>query len=89
MLWMVRRVALGPVEHPENRSLIDLSLREKTVLFALVVPIFWIGIYPEPMLRRIEPSVIELLHQLDRKDRAFESEPAAGIPPPTSPGEPS
>jgi NADH-quinone oxidoreductase subunit M len=70
MLWMYRRVALGPVEHPENRSLIDLSLREKVVMFALIVPIFWIGLYPTPFLRRIEPSVIQLLHQINRADRS-------------------
>jgi len=70
MLWMYRRVVLGPVEHPENRSLIDLSWRERLVMLALIVPIFWIGIYPEPFLRRIEPSVIELLHQIDRSDRS-------------------
>jgi NADH-quinone oxidoreductase subunit M len=66
MLWMYRRVVFGPVEHPENRSLIDLSLREKAVMLAMVIPIFWIGIYPEPFLRRIEPSVIELLQQTNR-----------------------
>jgi NADH-quinone oxidoreductase subunit M len=65
MLWMYRRVMFGPVEHAENRSLIDLGLREKAVMLAMVVPIFWIGIYPDPFLRRIEPSVIELLRQME------------------------
>jgi NADH-quinone oxidoreductase subunit M len=74
MLWMYRRVMFGPVEHAENRSLIDLSLREKGVMFAMLIPIFWIGIYPEPFLRRIEPSVIELLRQVDVSDqRAVEA----------------
>jgi NADH-quinone oxidoreductase subunit M len=65
MLWMYRRVAFGPVEHPENRSLIDLSLREKAIMLVMVIPIFWIGIYPDPFLRRIEPSVIEVLRLVD------------------------
>jgi len=69
MLWMYRRVVFGPVEHPENRSLIDLSLREKAVMLAMVIPIFWIGIYPQPFLRRIEPSVIELLQHIDARGR--------------------
>jgi hypothetical protein len=60
----------GPVEHAENRSLIDLSLREKAVMLAMVVPIFWIGIYPDPFLRRIEPSVIELLRQIEERSGA-------------------
>ncbi len=67
MLWMYRRVAFGPVDHPENRSLIDLSMREKLIMLVMVVPIFWIGVYPDPFLRRIEPSVIELLRQVDQR----------------------
>jgi NADH-quinone oxidoreductase subunit M len=65
MLWMYRRVFFGPVEVAENRGLIDLGLREKLVMVALIVPIVWIGVYPNPLLRRIEPSVIELLRVVD------------------------
>ena len=64
MLWMFRRVMFGPVENEENRKLIDLDLREKLVLVAIVVPIFWIGLYPNTFLRRIEPTVIELIEQM-------------------------
>jgi NADH-quinone oxidoreductase subunit M len=67
MLWMYRRVMFGPIEAAENRSLIDLSLREKFVMSALVVPIVWIGVYPETFLRRIEPSVVELLSRVEEK----------------------
>jgi NADH-quinone oxidoreductase subunit M len=61
---MFRRVMFGPVENEENRKLIDLDWREKTVLIAMVVPIVWIGVYPHTFLRRIEPSVIELLETM-------------------------
>jgi NADH-quinone oxidoreductase subunit M len=67
MLWMYRRVMFGPVEHAENRSLIDLGLREKTVMVAMVIPMFWIGIYPAPFLSRIEPSVIELMRRVEER----------------------
>ena len=69
MLWMFRRVVFGPVDNPENRGLIDLGLREKIVMMAMVVPIIWIGVYPNPLLRRIEPSVIELIRQLETRGR--------------------
>jgi NADH-quinone oxidoreductase subunit M len=67
MLWMYRRVMFGPVDGAQNRGLADLGWRERVVLIAVVVPIFWIGIYPDPFLRRIEPSVIELLRQVEAR----------------------
>jgi len=76
MLWMFRRVMFGPVEVAENRSLIDLGLREKLVMVALIIPIIWIGVYPNPLLRRIEPSVIELLRVVDVRRT-----PPASLPP--------
>jgi NADH-quinone oxidoreductase subunit M len=66
MLWMYRRVMFGPVDNEENRGLIDLDLREKLVMVAMIVPIIWIGLYPEALLRRIEPSVIDLLEKVER-----------------------
>jgi len=69
MLWMYRRVMFGEVDNAENRRLIDLDLREKLVMAAMIVPIFWIGIYPNPLLRRIEPSVIELLRVVNERSR--------------------
>lgn len=67
LLWMLRRVLFGPIENPENRGLIDLGLREKLVMAALLVPIVAIGVYPEPWLRRIEPSVVELLRVVEQR----------------------
>jgi len=74
MLWMFRRVMFGPVDNPENRKLIDLDLREKVVLVAITIPIVWIGVNPDPLLRRIEPSVSALLQGVSA--RAAHAEPA-------------
>ncbi len=79
MLWMFRRVMFGPVENPENRGLIDLGLREKVVMLALVIPIIWIGVYPNPLLRRIEPSVIELIRRIELRSEVAEAEPDSEI----------
>jgi NADH-quinone oxidoreductase subunit M len=67
LLWMYRRVFFGPVENPENRGLIDLDLREKAVMVAMIVPMVWIGIYPETFLRRLHPPVLDLLHVMESK----------------------
>jgi NADH-quinone oxidoreductase subunit M len=79
LLWMFRRVMFGPVENPENRGLIDLGLREKVILVTLLIPIFWIGIYPDTFLRRLHPPVLELLRVMESKTAQLaEADPAAG-----------
>ncbi|MCG8589286.1 MAG: NADH-quinone oxidoreductase subunit M [Proteobacteria bacterium] len=77
MLWMYRRVMFGPVENPENRGLIDLDWRERIVMLALIVPIVWIGLYPDPFLRRIEPAVIDTLRIMQERGAEIEIE---GVP---------
>jgi NADH-quinone oxidoreductase subunit M len=67
LLWALRRVFFGPIEEPENRALIDLDWRERLVLVAVLVPIVWIGVYPNPLLRRLDASVGDLLHQMEQK----------------------
>ena len=67
MLWMVRRVVFGPVEIAENRGLIDLDLREKLVIAAVVIPIIWIGVYPQPLLTRLSAPVGEILRVMEAK----------------------
>jgi NADH-quinone oxidoreductase subunit M len=67
LLWVQRRVFLGPVDEPANRGLIDLDRIERAMLLALTIPIVAIGIYPNPLLRRVEPAVLEILYQMERR----------------------
>ncbi|MDH3686421.1 MAG: NADH-quinone oxidoreductase subunit M [Myxococcales bacterium] len=76
MLWMYRRVFFGPVENPENRGLIDLDLREKAVLVAFLVPIVWIGVNPDPVLRRLDSAVIDLLQTMESRSEAVAVAPS-------------
>ena len=62
MLWMYQRVIFGEVTNPKNKKLADLDFREKLVLLPLVVLIFWMGIYPESFLRKMDTSVNQVLH---------------------------
>ena len=79
LLWMFRRVMFGPVDKPENRGLIDLGLREKAVLVTLLIPIIWIGVYPETFLRRLHMPVHELLRVMESKTlQVSEADPDAG-----------
>lgn len=64
MLWMFQRVMFGPVKHEENKVLKDLSVREIAVLVPLILFIVGIGVYPKPILDRVEPSVNNLIQQV-------------------------
>jgi NADH-quinone oxidoreductase subunit M len=61
ILWMFQRVMFGPVTNPKNENLPDLSLRELVVFAPLLVLIFWIGVYPETFLSRLDPAVDAVL----------------------------
>jgi NADH-quinone oxidoreductase subunit M len=65
LLWAYQRVFHGQpkVPHAERRSLWkDLSFRELAAVVPLLIMTVVIGVYPRPFLRRIEPSVREVIH---------------------------
>ncbi len=67
MLRLYKRVFFGEVTNDANLGLSDLSRRELAVIVPLVVMILWIGLYPRPFLRRIEPTTQVYLEQLERR----------------------
>jgi len=74
LLWVQRRLFLGPVDEPANRGLIDLDRVERGIMLALAIPVVAIGVYPNPVLRRVEPAVLEVLYQMERRSVRGESE---------------
>ena len=72
-----QRMAFGPMRIPENRGLIDIGLRERSVLLVLIVPMLWIGLYPNPVLRCVEPSVLEMMRYVDERQTAVPSPQAS------------
>ena len=56
LLWALLRMLYGKITKPENEALRDLTRREYAVLVPLLVVIVWLGLFPGPVLRRIEPS---------------------------------
>ena len=61
LLPALQRVIYNPLDKRENERLLDLSPRELAVLLPLVACIVWIGVYPKPLLRRMEPSAQQLI----------------------------
>jgi NADH-quinone oxidoreductase subunit M len=64
MLWMYQRVMFGEVTHEENLRLKDLSPREIFVLVPVVLVIAWIGVYPQPFLKRMEASTSAVVERV-------------------------
>jgi len=63
-LWLVKRVAFGPVTNPEVGQLNDVTTREFLMLGLLAVTVLALGVWPQPLLAVIEPSVQQLLLQI-------------------------
>jgi NADH-quinone oxidoreductase subunit M len=56
LLLAVQRVFFNPITIPENREIKDASPRELAVLIPLVAAMVWMGLYPQPILRRTEAA---------------------------------
>jgi NADH-quinone oxidoreductase subunit M len=70
LLWAYQRVFHGePVESTADAR--DLDWRDLLVMAPLVGLIVFIGVYPKPVLDRIEPSVDALVHHVERHDPSF------------------
>jgi len=65
LLWMVQRILFGPVTKSDNARLTDLGTREMAILAPLVVLVFAIGFYPDPLLSLMHASVAHLLAQVN------------------------
>ena len=64
LLWAYQRVFHGePTE--ENRDLPDMTWRERGVMLPLVALIIFLGVYPKPVLDRINPAVERLVAHVE------------------------
>jgi NADH-quinone oxidoreductase subunit M len=64
LLWMYQRVMFGPVTNEKNRGLRDLTGREFWTLAPVLLFILWLGVYPNPFLRKLDGSVAEVLQRV-------------------------
>src|SRR4051812_2060513 len=56
LLWAIQRILFNAFTKPENEHLADLNPRELLIMAPLVVAIIWLGVYPTPVLRRMQLS---------------------------------
>jgi len=61
LLWALQRILFNPLDKPENSHLPDLNRRELALLAPLIAVIIWLGVYPAPVLRRMETSAQQVV----------------------------
>lgn len=71
LLWMFQRVMHGPITNDNVNNFKDLNKREVAYLVPIVIMMFWMGVYPQPFLRKMDASVEKLLNQVNQKKTFF------------------
>ncbi len=72
-LWLYRRVIFGALEKESLKSMLDLSGREKALLYPLVILTIFFGVYPAPVFDVTAASVDALLNQYSAALQAAQS----------------
>lgn len=64
MLWMFQRVFFGAADKPEVQAMGDATRADQWVLVPLVLLFLWIGIFPNPLLSKINLPARTIVAQL-------------------------
>jgi NADH-quinone oxidoreductase subunit M len=63
-LWMLKRVALGPIANDRVKAMKDLSGREFFIMGLMAIAVLFMGIYPKPFTDVMHVSVQALLQHV-------------------------
>jgi NADH-quinone oxidoreductase subunit M len=85
LLWAYQRVFHGEVDD-DNAGFAELTWREGAVLAPLLALIVFLGVYPKPVLDRMEPAVDALIVHVD-ENSDFVSPPEVQPPEPAEQAE--
>ena len=65
LLWAIQRILFNSLDKTENTEIPDLNRRELALLVPLIAVIIWLGVYPAPVLRRMEGSAQLLVDRVE------------------------
>lgn len=65
MLMLYQKMMFGPNDNPKNQNLQDLNNREVLVLLPIAVLCFIIGMFPQPLIKTIEPTATEIVETIE------------------------
>jgi NADH-quinone oxidoreductase subunit M len=63
-LWLYRRLIFGVLSKETLKGMLDLSTREKAILYPLIVLVIFFGVYPKPILTATATSVDNLVNNV-------------------------
>jgi NADH-quinone oxidoreductase subunit M len=80
LLWALQRMIFNSLDKPDNERLTDLTPRELTVLVPLLAGIVWLGLYPGPVLKKMEPASRGFVETVQPAVRTAQSGAAIPLP---------
>src|SRR6266436_5737628 len=81
MLNLYQKTMFGKIENPKNERLKDLNHREFATFAPLLVLAVWMGLYPSPILRRLDPSVQHVIARVSPEYAAAKAADCDTAPP--------
>ena len=72
-LWLYRRVVFGALEKESVKAMLDLSGREKLILYPLIALTIFFGVYPAPIMDVTAASVDHLVNNYSAALQAAQS----------------
>lgn len=70
LLWALQRVFHGPAQ-AVNAGIRDMTWAERAAAAPLLAGMVFIGVYPQPLLTRIQPAVNHLVQHIEYADPSF------------------
>lgn len=76
-LWLYRKVIMGVLSKESLKGMLDLSGREKAIIYPLVVLTIFFGVYPAPVFNATSASVQSLISHITAAQDAAQPATAA------------
>ena len=77
LLWAIQRILFNKLDKKENEHIPDLNWREIGLLTPLFICIVWLGVYPAPVLRRMQASAEQVVRTVENNAAQSAAQTAA------------
>jgi NADH-quinone oxidoreductase subunit M len=67
LLWAIQRILFNSLDRAENEQVSDLNRRELLLMAPLIAGIIWLGVYPAPVLRRMQPAAEQFVRLVETR----------------------